>query len=246
MLPNKTTRLVIILITTLFLSYSGFLAESSPRDNEAKTVVQMRQLMNGSGYWCGPAEGILGSSAYQSVVELQLDNHLLTDGLIGNRTRQAPHLALIDAIGSQQPFVADTSTKVGSSVAAATTVPSNGQNPVKVAQNAAVPTPSRGASTTGKRVITMVATGYDGCYECNKPYYGYPSYIGLPLARGIVAVDPDVIPMGTRLLVEGYGQAIAADQGNAIQGNRIDLFFDSHQEALNFGKKTVQVTILGK
>lgn len=102
---------------------------------------------------------------------------------------------------------------------------------------------SRGGSRE-IRVLTMVATGYDGCYECNKPYYGQPSYIGLPLRRGIVAVDPQVIRMGTRLYVEGYGEAIAADQGNAIKGNRIDLFFDSHQEALNFGKKTVKVTIL--
>jgi 3D (Asp-Asp-Asp) domain-containing protein len=64
------------------------------------------------------------------------------------------------------------------------------------------------------------------------------------LARGIVAVDPNVIPMGTKLYVEGYGEAIAADQGGAIKGNRIDLFFGSHQEALNFGKRTVKVTIL--
>jgi 3D (Asp-Asp-Asp) domain-containing protein len=104
-------------------------------------------------------------------------------------------------------------------------------------------TVSRSGSARG-RVITMVATAYDGCYECNKPYYGYPSYIGLPLARGIVAVDPKVIPMGTKLYVEGYGQAIAADQGNAIKGNRIDLFFDTHQQALNYGMKTVKVTIL--
>ncbi|MEQ8201160.1 MAG: peptidoglycan-binding protein [Syntrophomonadaceae bacterium] len=105
-------------------------------------------------------------------------------------------------------------------------------------------TVSRSGSTSG-RVVTMVATGYDGCYECNKPYYGYPSYIGLPLARGIAAVDPRVIPMGTRLYVEGYGNAIAADQGNAIKGNRIDLFFESHAEALRYGIKTVKVTILG-
>jgi len=107
-------------------------------------------------------------------------------------------------------------------------------------------TVSRGSTATspGGKVITMVATAYDGCYECNKPYYGLPSYIGLPLKRGIVAVDPRVIPMGTRLYVEGYGEAIAADQGNAIKGNRIDLFFDTHQQALNYGMKTVKVTIL--
>jgi len=105
---------------------------------------------------------------------------------------------------------------------------------------------SRGGSSSSQsgKVLTMVATAYDGCYECNKPYYGYPSYIGLPLARGIVAVDPRVIPMGTKLYVEGYGNAIAADQGNAIKGNRIDLYFDTHQQALNYGMKTVKVTIL--
>jgi 3D (Asp-Asp-Asp) domain-containing protein len=106
-----------------------------------------------------------------------------------------------------------------------------------------------GISTTsvsrgGSRTIAMVATGYDGSYESNYPFYGQPSYIGLPLARGIIATDPNVIPMGTRLYVEGYGEAIAADQGNAIKGNRIDLYFDSHGEAMNWGMRTVNVTIL--
>ncbi len=103
---------------------------------------------------------------------------------------------------------------------------------------------SRGASVGRGRTLEMVATGYDDSWESNYPYYGAPSYIGLPLARGIVATDPNVIPMGTRLYVEGYGEAIAADQGNAIKGNRIDLFFDSRQEALNWGMRTIKVTIL--
>jgi Uncharacterized protein conserved in bacteria len=103
-------------------------------------------------------------------------------------------------------------------------------------------TVSRGSSS-GK-VITMVATGYDNSWESNYPYYGQPSYTGLPLQRGVVATDPNVIPMGTRLYVEGYGEAIAADQGGAIKGNRIDLYFDSHQEAMNWGIRTIKVTIL--
>lgn len=98
---------------------------------------------------------------------------------------------------------------------------------------------SRGYS----RTLTMVATGYTDAPEENYPYAGMPSYIGLPLARGIVAVDPNVIPMGTKLYIEGYGEAIAADQGGAIKGNRIDLFFDSKAEAYNWGMKTVKVYI---
>lgn len=103
---------------------------------------------------------------------------------------------------------------------------------------------SRGSTSRGTKTITMVATGYDNSYESNYPYYGQPSYIGLPLQRGVVAVDPNVIPMGTRLYVEGYGNAIAADQGGAIKGNRIDLYFDSRQEAMNWGIKTIKVTVL--
>lgn len=112
------------------------------------------------------------------------------------------------------------------------------------ALNISAPTVSRGVSSNRGTSMSMVATGYDDSWESNYPYYGAPSYIGLPLARGIVATDPNVIPMGTRLYVEGYGEAIAADQGNAIKGNRIDLYFDSRQEAMSWGMKTIKVTIL--
>jgi len=113
------------------------------------------------------------------------------------------------------------------------------------ANNTATPEPSRdGTNVNRGRTLTMTATAYDPCYKCNFPFYGAPSYIGLPLKKGIIAVDPDVIPMGTRLYVEGYGEGIAADQGNAIIGNHIDLCFSTHQEASNYGVKTVKVTIL--
>ena len=99
-------------------------------------------------------------------------------------------------------------------------------------------TPSRGT-----RTLMLVATGYCSCAKCNYPYGGQPSYLGYALKKGIVAVDPRVIPMGSRLYIEGYGSAIAADQGNAIKGNRIDLCFSTHQQALNWGIKTVRVTV---
>jgi 3D (Asp-Asp-Asp) domain-containing protein len=105
-------------------------------------------------------------------------------------------------------------------------------------------TVSRAGSVRGAQTVSMVATGYDSSYESNYPFYGQPSFIGMPLQRGVVAVDPNVIPMGTRLYIKGYGDAIAADQGGAIKGNRVDLFFDSHQEAMDWGIKTVKVTIL--
>lgn len=106
-------------------------------------------------------------------------------------------------------------------------------------------TPSRGDSVPRyTKVLNMVATAYCPCNKCNYPYGGQPTYIGLPLGQGIVAVDPNVIPLRTRLYVEGYGEAIAADTGGAIKGNRIDLCFPDHQSALNFGIKNIKVYVL--
>jgi 3D (Asp-Asp-Asp) domain-containing protein len=116
--------------------------------------------------------------------------------------------------------------------------------PRQVAQ--AIPPATRTDNTVsrgGNRTLMMVATGYTSAPEENYPYTGQLTYTGIPPARGIVAVDPNVISMGTRLYVEGYGEAVAADQGGAIKGNRIDLFFDNKSEAYNWGIRTVEVTI---
>lgn len=107
---------------------------------------------------------------------------------------------------------------------------------------------SRSGSTIPRyiKVLSLVATAYCPCDKCNYPYGGQPTYIGLPLGPGIAAVDPNLIPMGSRLYIEGYGYAIAADQGNAIKGNRIDLCFADHQSALNYGIQNVKVYILAE
>ena len=62
--------------------------------------------------------------------------------------------------------------------------------------------------------------------------------------RGVVAVDPNVIPLGTRLYVEGYGYARAEDTGGAIKGNKIDLFMDTKDEIKKFGRRWVTVYVL--
>lgn len=67
---------------------------------------------------------------------------------------------------------------------------------------------------------------------------------GIPVSRGIVSVDPKTIPLGTRLYIEGYGHALAADTGGAIKDNRIDLYMDNKDEAFEFGRKDVRVWIL--
>lgn len=60
----------------------------------------------------------------------------------------------------------------------------------------------------------------------------------------VIAVDPNVIPLGSKVYVEGYGYATAEDTGGAIKGNRIDVFIPSQAQAEDWGRKTVTVKIL--
>ncbi|MFE8704023.1 ubiquitin-like domain-containing protein [Cytobacillus sp. FJAT-54145] len=60
----------------------------------------------------------------------------------------------------------------------------------------------------------------------------------------VIAVDPSVIPLGTKVYVEGYGYAVAGDTGSAIRGNKIDVFFATKAEAYRWGRKTVKIKIL--
>ena len=68
--------------------------------------------------------------------------------------------------------------------------------------------------------------------------------MGIPATYGIVAVDPDIIPLGSRVYIPGYGEALAADTGGAIVGYRIDLCMESYDEAMDFGRRNVTVFVL--
>ena len=88
----------------------------------------------------------------------------------------------------------------------------------------------------------MVATAYfsgGGCLSGN----GITA-IGLRARKGIVAVDPRVIPLGTKLYIPGYGEALAADTGGWVKGNRIDLVFESLEECYRFGRRRLKVYLV--
>lgn len=97
---------------------------------------------------------------------------------------------------------------------------------------------SRQTPVRGGQAIKFEATAYT--------YTGYRTATGAETRRGIIAVDPRVIPLGTRLYVEGYGYGVAADTGGAIKGRRIDVFLESETAALKWGRRDVKVHILGK
>ena len=67
--------------------------------------------------------------------------------------------------------------------------------------------------------------------------------LGVPVRKGVVAVDPKLIPLGTKLHVPGYGPGLAADVGYAIKGKVIDLWFPSIAKARQWGRRTVTITV---
>ncbi|MBP5427511.1 MAG: G5 domain-containing protein [Clostridiales bacterium] len=113
---------------------------------------------------------------------------------------------------------------------------------------------SRGRSFRYKKMIPMKASAYTASYEETGKRPGTKGYgitaSGMKAERGVVAVDPRVIPLGTRLYIEtvgrgpDYGFAIAADTGGAIKGNVVDLFYENKVDALNWGRRNVRVYIL--
>ncbi|MGD0714973.1 MAG: 3D domain-containing protein [Gaiellaceae bacterium] len=96
-----------------------------------------------------------------------------------------------------------------------------------------VPTPAPAPSPGGSTLI-VTSTGYS--------LPGRTS-TGIPVGWGVVAVDPSVIPLGTRLTIPGYGEGVAADTGSAVLGADIDLWFPTLAQARAWGRRTVTITL---
>ena len=113
---------------------------------------------------------------------------------------------------------------------------------------------SRGKVLNYKKVLEMKATAYTASYKDTGKSPGHPqfgiTYTGVKAKKGVVAVDPKVIPLGTRLYIEGvgstpdYGYAVAADIGGAVKGNVIDLYMEDPKESQSWGVRKVKVYIL--
>jgi 3D (Asp-Asp-Asp) domain-containing protein len=94
--------------------------------------------------------------------------------------------------------------------------------------------PTQAAPTQAGETLTVSSTGYS--------LPGRTS-TGIPVGWGVIAVDPSVIPLGTRVTVPGYGEAVAADTGSAVRGATIDLWFPSLAQARAWGRRTVTITL---
>jgi 3D (Asp-Asp-Asp) domain-containing protein/LysM repeat protein len=118
------------------------------------------------------------------------------------------------------------------------------QQPEQQVQSQPAQQPATESANSQGATYTMKATAYTAnCGGCSGVTATGVNLKANPNAK-IIAVDPNVIPLGTRVYVEGYGEAIAADTGGSINGNRIDVYVPSDQQARNWGVRTVTVKVL--
>mgnify|MGYP003530874869 CR=1 FL=1 len=140
-----------------------------------------------------------------------------------------------DLIKPGDKLVLDGAKVIQPKVSAATTTTS-------VTSNA--PTADSKTPAAVEKELTMTATAYTAsCAGCSGITATGINLKANPNQK-VISVDPTVIPLGSKVWVEGYGEAIAGDTGGAIKGNVIDIFIPTKQEALNWGRKTVKVKVL--
>jgi 3D (Asp-Asp-Asp) domain-containing protein/LysM repeat protein len=135
-----------------------------------------------------------------------------------------------------------------STPAVETTAPAQTES-APAAVEAAAPAPAESApapeaAAPSSKEIIVEATAYTAsCEGCSGITATGINLIENPNQK-VISVDPTVIPLGSKVYVEGYGEAIAGDTGGAIKGNKIDVFIPNKQDAINFGRKQLKVTIL--
>jgi 3D (Asp-Asp-Asp) domain-containing protein len=160
------------------------------------------------------------AAAAQTVAELRQVRAEHADYVAELSRRRSLDAARIARIGAQALAADAKSQRIAAPL----------RNPV-----AAVTTPETAPALTtaaGGRTMTVTATAYD-----------LPGHTatGLPVGWGVVAVDPSVIPLGTRIVVPGYGVAVAADTG--VHGSAIDLWFPTAAQAYAWGRRTITIAL---
>jgi 3D (Asp-Asp-Asp) domain-containing protein/septal ring factor EnvC (AmiA/AmiB activator) len=168
------------------------------------------------------------TAAAQSTVSqltgLRADQASYIAGLESRRSLNAQKIAQITAqaqaaVVRSQALVPAAATLTSTAASESPALPALGTQPV---------------TASGARTLTVSATAYD--------LQGHTA-AGLPVGWGIVAVDPSVIPLGTHMMIPGYGEAVAADTGGAVVGDTIDIWFPTAAQADAWGRRTVTIDL---
>lgn len=192
------------------------------------SVSEAQSVLDDKGYYDYEVDGIFGSITAAAVRDFQADEGLTVDGIIGPNTRAALYG---ESSGSSSESETEESSEADDS-----------DN--EAVESASTSESSSSSDTSGGESMTVEATAYTAdCAGCS----GITA-TGVNLNTNryakVIAVDPDVIPLGSEVQIEGMGTYTAADTGGAINGNRIDVHVPSKSEAYSFGRRSVEVTVV--
>lgn len=175
---------------------------------------------------------LTGSKVVKEEVTIEKQDEIILDG---TKVKPVPK-AKVEKTPATPNRSASRNIPKAKEPAKATPAKETAKAPVKTQ----APTKSQTANVV--KTLTMQATGYSTA----QPSLGRYTANGTDLLKNprVIAVDPNVIPLGSRVSIEGYGTYTAADTGGDIKGNRIDIHFQTVQECYSFGRKSVKVEIL--
>ena len=259
-----TKRVLLILGTLLLLTVSAASAapeqtsDGEPGGEAAEPQVIALKYKEGE-----PKEAFDGAMT-EAVRRFQRDKGLEADGVVGPKTRAA----LLQKDGEQASEKEDAAVSEAEAAtesdeekeksSEAEAVKESDEEKEKSSEVEAVKETeteeAKEAETEGAK--TAEANG-EGTVPRGEPVWvdavayspegagmGAYTVLGLPCGRGVIAVDPDFIPLGTRVYIPGYGEAVAADTGTSIVGNIIDICFDTYDESAEFGRQQMEIYIL--
>jgi LysM repeat protein/3D (Asp-Asp-Asp) domain-containing protein len=221
---NNLSSHLIYVNQVLKISGAGTVS-SAPVQEKTNETQASRAPSNSKSYKVQPGDTMWSVAQRHgiSISQLKQWNNLSSNTIYINQVLQVGGQAAVQA----KPATTAPSAPSTSAPATSTPAPAPAQESKSVAKEITVEATAYTAYCTGCSGIT--ATGIDLRSNPN---------------RKVIAVDPRVIPLGSRVYVEGYGEAIAGDTGGAIKGTRVDLFMASQSAALNWGRKTVKLQIL--
>lgn len=184
----------------------------------------------------------VNSQVVKNNEEVGFATEVITDNTMGNDEKQILQQGQAGEKEVSTKIVYEDGVEVSKNVLSENLIKQPVKQIVKIG-TLGVLNPDRGGRVLYEKCIDVVATAYTNDFgfgitasgsKVRRDTNGYSS----------IAVDPRVIPMGSKLYVPGYGYGIAEDTGGAIKGNRLDLFFSSEKDCYNWGVRNIKVYIL--
>ncbi|XER12873.1 hypothetical protein SATMO3_31150 [Sporomusa aerivorans] len=238
-------KIILVLFGIIICFHAGVFAAANEAKgkNGADKKIIVRYGMKGDdvrevqerliklGFLQGKADGIFGKATYAAIKSFQVAAKLNADGIVGVKT--------MEALKKYKPPRKDNKSKSAQSVIPKPNPSSKQPKPVPGRSHQSPPAAGIPANWYPIHLEATAYTRFDeGCTDF--------TYRGNYVRRGLAAVDPAVIPLGSKLYIPDYGYAVADDIGGVIQGYKIDLAMETLDEAFAYGRRHITAYLINE